>query len=107
MARPKKTTEQSPTTAPRLVTGILKSPRVTEKAANANQANAYVFDVAVGITKSEIAKAFIAQYNIKPLKVNVVNKKAQAVYKRNKLGFTNREKKAYVFLPKGKTIEII
>ncbi len=108
MARAKKTTEQE-TKSGAVTLGVLRNPRITEKAANANAVSAYVFDVLVSATKSEVAKAFQMQYNIKPVKVNLVTIKPKAVYRRmtNTLGFKAKGKKAYVFLPKGKTIEII
>ncbi len=88
---------------------ILKNPRITEKAANANAQHCYVFDVAVNAVKSEVGKAFFAKYAIKPVKVNVVTIHPKQVYRKatNKTGFKNSGKKAYVFIPKGKTIEII
>lgn len=88
--------------------GVLKNPRITEKAAHATASNAYVFNVSVGVTKSEIAKAFFAQYNIKPVKVNVVNNNTPKKITRGTIRGTKKiQKKAYVYLPKGKTIEIM
>lgn len=109
MARAKKTTEEKASASTATTALILKNPRITEKAANAQSVNAYVFDVAVGATKSEVAKAFFAQYSIKPVKVNVLTVKPKMVYRRatNTTGFKTRGKKAYVYLPKGKTIEIV
>jgi large subunit ribosomal protein L23 len=86
---------------------VLKNPRITEKAANAAGMQSYLFDVAFGATKSEIAKAFEAVYKHKPLKVNVVNVRRKSFFRRGKLGFGTMTKKAYVFLPKGVTIEIM
>ncbi len=103
MARTK-TTESKQVTAQH---GILKHPRITEKAATVTSFNVYVFDILPTVTKSEVAKAFFAQYDIKPVKVNVVNNKQKAVYRRGVLGFKAGIKKAYVYLPKGKTIDIV
>ena len=86
---------------------VLKRPRITEKAANAGTRNAYVFDVAVDATKNEIAKAFQIAYKQKPVKVNLVTGRAKSYFRRGVLGFGKRGKKAYVYLPKGVTIEII
>ncbi len=85
---------------------ILKDARITEKAANNSQYSIYTFNVAVGATKSEIAKAFQAKYNKKPVKVNTVNSIPKTYFRRGQLGKGTFGKKAYVFLPKGVTVDI-
>lgn len=86
---------------------ILIKPRITEKAARASEKNTYVFDVAVGSTKTEIKKAFVMLYGHLPTKIRTVNKKGDYVFRRNVLGKTARTKKAYIYLPKGVTIEVM
>ncbi len=90
---------------------ILRNPRVTEKTANASALGVYVFDVAPTATKSEIAKAFEAAYKHVPLTVRTLVKKPKAYFKRTarggKLGFGKKIKKAYVYLPKGVTIDVM
>lgn len=86
---------------------ILKNPRVTEKAAYAQALNTYTFDVAVGATKNEIAKAFATQYKQTPVSVRTVNVKRKTFFRKGKLGFGTAGKKAYITLPKGKTIDVI
>lgn len=86
---------------------IIKNPRITEKAALANKYNIYLFDVAVGATKSEIAKAFEAAYKHKPIRVNTINVSRKSYFRRGKLGFGANKKKAYIFLPKGVSIELM
>ncbi len=86
--------------------GVLRNPRLTEKAANLGKYNTYVFDVAVNATKNEIKKAFELLYNAKPIKVNTVAEKRKSYFRRGQLGFGKGSKKAYVIIPKGKTIEI-
>lgn len=86
---------------------ILKNPRITEKAAKAQAHNAYLFDVSVNATKSEVAKAFVAQYKYKPTKVNLVTLKPKSHFRKGILSFGPKIKKAYVYLPKGKTIEVM
>jgi large subunit ribosomal protein L23 len=88
-------------------TSILINPRITEKAANASAFNTYLFDVAVGATKSEIAKAFFALYKHKPIKVNTVNVSRKSYFRKGRLSFGTNTKKAYVIVPKGTTIEIM
>lgn len=90
-----------------LKNAILKNARITEKAANNSQYSIYTFNVAVGATKSEIAKAFQAKYNKKPIKVNTVNILPKTFFRRGQLGKGTFGKKAYVFLPKGVTVDIM
>lgn len=86
---------------------ILKNPRITEKAAKAQSQNTYVFDVAVTATKSEITKAFVAKYKHKPTKINTVTQKPKSFFRKNRLSFGSKGRKAYITLPKGKTIEVM
>jgi len=88
------------------VPSVLNRPLITEKAANGSQFSIYLFDVAVNATKSEIAKAFKAQYKETPIKVNTVNVLPKSFFRRGRLGFSNKSKKAYVFLKKGTSINI-
>lgn len=103
MATTKKTTEKIE--APKNL--ILKDARITEKAAGGAAFSVYLFNVAVGATKSEIAKAFQAKYNKKPVKVNTVNMMPKMYFRGGKVGMGTFGKKAYVFLPKGVTIDVI
>jgi ribosomal protein L23 len=103
MPTPKTTTKNTPKHAE--VT-LLKGARITEKAANLGTHSTYLFEVAVGATKSEIAKAFFITYKQKPIKVNTVNGRAKSYFRRGVLGFGKRTKKAYIILPKGTTIDI-
>lgn len=102
MATTKDTTKKVETKA-----SVLKRPRITEKAANNASHSCYLFDIAPGTTKNEVAKAFQTQYKQKPIKVNVVNVKPKSFFRRGVLGFAKKSKKAYVFLKKGTTIEIM
>lgn len=95
------------TTTKSAAVGILKNPRITEKAANAQALNTYTFDVSVDATKSEIGKAFEMQYKQKPLSVRTVNVKRKSFFRKGKLGFGAAGKKAYISIPKGKTIDVI
>lgn len=90
-----------------VVTSIILKPVVTEKAAKYSAQNTYAFAVAVGATKSEITKAFVAKYKHKPTRVNVVNGRAKSYFRKGVLGFGSKSRKAYITLPKGKTIEVI
>lgn len=95
------------TTEPKVVPSVLRRPRITEKAANNAQHACYIFDIVPTATKNEVAKAFQAQYKHKPIKVNILKVKPKSFFKRGVLGFGKRSKKAYVFLKKGTTIDIM
>lgn len=103
MATKKTTTETIE--APKM--SLLKDARITEKAAGYAQFSVYLFNVAVGSTKSEIAKAFQTKYGKKPVKVNTVNSLPKIHVRGGRVGRGNFTKKAYVFLPKGVTIDVI
>lgn len=101
----KKATDEKETTT--LANAILKDARITEKAAGGAQYSIYLFNVAVGVTKSEIAKAFQTKYGKKPVKVNTVNIMPKTRVRRGRVVQGTHGKKAYVFLPKGVTIDVI
>jgi len=88
-------------------TSIILGARVTEKAARLSEKNAYVFNVAVGITKSEIKKAFFKRYNVVPTKVHTTTKRQRYSFKRGRLNTVRATKKAYIFVPKGTNITVI
>lgn len=90
---------------------ILRHPRVTEKAAKASGMSVYVFDVAPTATKNEIAKAFEVAYKHAPLRVHTLIKKPLRRVRRtntgNQIGFASKVKKAYIYLPKGTSIDVM
>jgi len=88
---------------------ILLSPRITEKGAYLSALGAYVFNVAKSANKKEIAKAVQTVFKVTPRKVTVVTVPVKRVMTRgsNRKGKTAGGKKAYVFLKKGETIELV
>jgi ribosomal protein L23 len=93
----------------RNLSAVLKHPHITEKAVAQGERQVYTFIVDARSTKRTIAQAVKAQYNVTPVKVNVVNKAAKKVYQRAK-GRTiteNGMKKAYVYLKKGDSISLV
>jgi large subunit ribosomal protein L23 len=88
---------------------VLIAPRITEKGAYLSSEGAYVFNVAVSANKTSIMAAIKKIYNVTPRKVNVVTvpRKVVATRSTNRKGATGGGKKAYVFLKKGETIDII
>ena len=89
-------------------TGVLLAPRVTEKAAIMSEAGTYVLMVSVDATKKEVSAAVEALYKVAPRQVRMVSMNPTRVTTRatGKAGYTNRAKKAYVFLKKGDKIDL-
>ncbi len=88
---------------------VIRKPRITEKAAIATENNVYVFDVDQNTNKNEIKKAVEALYKVTPRKVAIAQVPAKKVRNRKngKVGTKQGGKKAYVYLEKGVTIEIL
>lgn len=88
---------------------VLKAPCITEKAAIVTEKGAYVFTVYRSATKGAIKKAIQAVYKVNPVRVNVVNtpKKKVTARLRTIRGSLSGRRKAYVYLKKGDTIEIL
>jgi large subunit ribosomal protein L23 len=90
-------------------TKILLSPRITEKGAYLSETGVYVFNVAMDANKKEIADAVQTVFKVTPRFVRIVAVPRKAVLTRgtNRKGKTSAGKKAYVFLKKGETIELV
>jgi large subunit ribosomal protein L23 len=110
----KETAVTAPKSAPAMATdynlhAVLVKPRFTEKSMTLGEKNVYTFEVKRDATKFQVRDAVKALYNVTPVKVNIVNK---APAHRTK-GSTNRKvmvsgmKKAYVYLKKGDTINLV
>ncbi|NQV93014.1 50S ribosomal protein L23 [Candidatus Kaiserbacteria bacterium] len=92
------------------IQSVLKHPRVTEKATLQSEKGVYVFDVAPRATKKEVIEAVKVFYKVTPRKVNIVNvpsKKVNIRGKQNKYGVKSGGKKAYIYVKKGDTIDIV
>jgi len=86
---------------------IIKNPRITEKATNNMEKNAYTFDVSDSANKTEIKKAIFSLYKVKPIRVNILAIPRKAVATRGKEGMRGGGKKAVVYLKEGDKIEFI
>ena len=88
---------------------ILISPRITEKGAYLSSVGAYVFNVGKDVTKKEVAEAVRDVFKVMPRKVTLLAKPRRAVFTRgtNRHGKTPGGKKAYVFLKKGESIDLV
>jgi large subunit ribosomal protein L23 len=99
----------APLATDRNLASVIVAPRITEKAVTMSEHNVYTFVVRPNATKFAVRDAVKALYNVTPVKVNIVNKKAA---KRTK-GFQGKTvhdkgmKKAYVYLKKGDTINLV
>lgn len=93
------------------LTWVLKNPRITEKAALKAEGGVYVFEVSADATKSQIAAAVAEFYKVNPIAVNIAKTPAKKVVRRKangvKSGYKSGLKKAYVYLKKGDTIELV
>ncbi len=88
---------------------ILLSPRITEKGAYLAEAGVYVFNVTTDATKQEIGAAIKELFKVTPRMVRVMRVPRKEVMTRgtNRRGMTAAGKKAYVYLKKGETIEVV
>lgn len=88
---------------------ILISPRITEKGAYLSEHGVYVFNVSPDANKREIAAAIFATYKVTPRMVRIaaVPRKARLTRGTNRFGKSAGGKKAYVYLKKGETIELV
>jgi large subunit ribosomal protein L23 len=88
---------------------ILIDPRITEKGAYLSEKGVYVFNVAKNSNKKEIADAIKAIFKVTPIRVRVTAVPRKQVFTRgtNRWGKTAGGKKAYVYLKKGETIELV
>ena len=92
------------------IPSVLKHPRVTEKATLQSEKGVYVFDVAPRATKADVAEAVKSLYKVTPRKINMVKvptKKVRMRGQQNKYGSKSGGKKAYVYVKKGDTINIV
>lgn len=89
---------------------VILNPRVTEKATMQSENGVYVFDISPRAGKSDVAEAVKKLYNVTPVKVNITSipsKKLRLRTKNNKFGTKSGGKKAYVYVKKGDTIDVV
>ncbi|MFA5000156.1 MAG: 50S ribosomal protein L23 [Patescibacteria group bacterium] len=100
----KKSSEKTPSN--KSAYRILAKPLITEKATDLSAENKYVFMVAAGANKIEIAKAIHSVYGIKPIKVNLINIPGKRVSRGRISGQRKDRRKAVITLAKGESIKI-
>ncbi|MDP2637268.1 MAG: 50S ribosomal protein L23, partial [bacterium] len=87
--------------------GVLRAPRVTEKASMAAAKNEYVFEVYPKASKIQVKRAVEKTYNVNVVSVNTVNLPSKVKRIGRRLGKTAAIRKAIVRLQKGQTIDIL
>ena len=85
---------------------LIKKPIITEKATMAGEANAFVFQVAMGATKPMIKEAIEAIFSVKVKAVNTTITEGKAKKFRGRAGERSDKKKAYVTLEAGNSIDV-
>ncbi len=105
MATKKVTTEKKDTKKDEVMKVIL-APRMTEKASQQSNANAYTFIVRKDATKHTVLASIVKEYKVTPLAINITNMPRKNTFIRGKFGTQAGIKKAIVFLKKGDTIAL-
>ena len=92
------------------LTAVIVGPRLSEKTVGLGESNnVYTFLVRRDATKYQVRDAVKSLYNVTPVEANIVNKKPaeRMVGSRNRTKHVQGEKKAYVYLKKGDTINLV
>jgi large subunit ribosomal protein L23 len=93
----------------RNLSDVITGLRITEKAVGQGDQNVYTFNVRRNTTKFQIRDAVKALYSVTPVKINIVNKKpaTRLSGSKNRMVKVAGAKKAYVYLKKGDTINLV
>ena len=86
---------------------VIRAPRVSEKTARLTESNQYVFEVASTATKADVKAAIEQLFSVKVEAVNVVNAKGKTKSFRNRSGRRSDQRKAYVRLAEGQSIDVM
>jgi large subunit ribosomal protein L23 len=88
---------------------VIVGPRITEKSVAQGDRNVYTFTIARSATKFQVRDAIKALYSVTPMKVNIVNKLPahRLSGSKNRMVKVPGYKKAYVYLKKGDTINLV
>lgn len=88
---------------------VIIRPHVTEKAAHAGEQNVYTFQIDPRANKYDVRDAVRHMFNVTPKKIRIVNRKARPFVSRarNRYGVSSGMKKAYVYLNKGDSIDLV
>lgn len=87
------------------ISWVIQTVRLTEKAARLGAQQTYTFVVHPDSNKHQISQAIKARYGVVPTKISTTTRASRKGTKRGRPAVIRGEKKAYVVLPKGSTIE--
>lgn len=90
----------------RIIPGIIRSPRITEKTSGSAKENKYVFEVSARANKVDVKGALEARYGVNIEAVNIVNAPGKERRRGRQIGWKPGFKKAMVKVRQGQTIEI-
>ena len=85
---------------------LLRKPVITEKATNASENGAVVFEVSMKASKSDIKRAVEELFKVKVKGVNTLISKGKTKRFKGRMGRRKNIKKAYVMLEDGNTIDV-
>ncbi len=87
----------------------LIAPWMSEKALIGTDSGIYVFSIPRSATKQDVSRAIEVVYKVTPRSIRIVNLPGKRVSRRTKSGSAtrSRRRKAYVYLEKGETIQIV
>jgi large subunit ribosomal protein L23 len=85
---------------------VIRKPIITEKATMVGEKNAVVFQVQMDATKPEIKEAVEAVFGVKVKSVNTTITPGKQKRFRGRLGVRQDQKKAYVTLEEGNSIDV-
>lgn len=86
---------------------ILKKPHVTEKSADLNSKNQYIFEVFQDANKNQIKEAVADVYGVNVLDVNIINVNPKRRRLGRTQGWSSGYKKAIVKIKDGQKIEVL
>lgn len=89
------------------IPAVLKSPHITEKAADLVKKNQYVFKVVPKANKTEIKKAIKSLYGIDVLKIRIINVPGKPRRLGKQAGWRKGYKKAIITIKEGQKIEVL
>ncbi|MEI6022937.1 MAG: 50S ribosomal protein L23 [bacterium] len=101
-----KTTDTKKEPVVAVAPSVLGKVIITEKAARTSKENTYTFFVDTDATKSEIGKAFFVKFKQKPIDVRTITSKPKSFFRKGRLGFGKKTKKAYITIAKGASIDL-
>lgn len=90
----------------RIIPGIIRSPRITEKTSVAAKENKYVFEVSSRANKPGVKRAVEARYGVDVEHINIINTRGKERRRGRQIGWKPGFKKAIVKIKQGQTIEI-